>query len=205
MASLKRKNTTNGSFIPHLKSVKKDAYYIQRTIYKTKDALNDGKFFEILTDCGKKMKCDVNNIINTSISASDFESTTYVTKTEMIELFNSIAVLDIWTATFSTLSKDKKWCENFVNHICSMQKSKAIKYVESNISNVNKATRVMIGKKLNCTSNNNMYLVRDLEIYFKQLSEKNDVEAAEKNSIRNVDVNSISALIYNNVQYLKKK
>lgn len=205
MLSVKRK--LDDAFITSdIENIVENTYCVNHTIYKIlrkSDHRDDG--FLILTDRGKRYTYDTACIRHTSMSASEYKAEVKVTKTEMIDIFAAIPFNDVWTATFYKKNLDTDWAMNFVNEIRKMDVEKAVAFTRSNIDNINKIERVMTGKKNNITSKNNMYSVRDVILYFDELSKTNDVKSAEKCSIRNIDVNSIIVLIYNNIKYVKKK
>lgn len=62
----------------------------------------------------------------------------------------------------------------------------------------------MVGQKISLKSDNNYYMVRDLNIYFDELSKSNDIDTAVRNSIRKLDINTLQSLIFNNVKYILK-
>lgn len=85
-----------------------------------------------------------------------------------------------------------------------MAKGEAIDYVRKDIKKFGKTLRLLKGQKLSVSSDNNYYLVRDLEIYFDELEKSPNITEAAKKSIRNLDVNTIQSLIFNGVKYILK-
>lgn len=204
MSNIKRK--LDDAFLPsELENIVENTYCVEHTIYKIlrKSNQHDNSFL-VLTDRGKRYDYHADCIRYTSMSANEYRAVVEVTKTEMIEIFAAIPFSDVWTAKFYKKNHDPDWAMNFVKKINKMDVDKAAALVKSSIDTINKTDRIMTGKKNNMTPKNNMYSVRDVILYFDELSKTNDIKNAEKCSFRNLDVNTITELIYNNIKYVKK-
>lgn len=127
-----------------------------------------------------------------------------MTKTDLITLFSELSKNDIWKAVFYKRETEKKWEEELVAEIKAMQQDDVVQYIKKNFETIGKVSREMIGQKLFQMSDNNYYLVRDLDIYFDELQKSSKPTMADKKSIRKLDVNSLQSLIFNGVKYMLK-
>lgn len=162
---------------------------------------------------------DVNNIVNMennefeyddnvikkgAKSATEFDREQSLTKTELIELFAKLSINDVWSAEYKSLDKSNEWQNELASKIQSLPIDEASVYIKKNFGSFGKTNRSIVGNKINHTSDNNYYLIHDLEIYFDLLKEGKSVQEADKQSIRNLDVNSLQYLIFNGVKYILK-
>lgn len=186
--------------------VKINDFCIENTVFKVLNKRPfDGKDSNtVLTAHDSRYIYSESIIKNSSTSATIFSKEEHVTKTFLIELFSGISINHIWTAEFYKYDKDKDWPEKLVRKIRKMKKDEAIGYVKNDIQKIGKILRVLKGQKLSVSSDNNYYLVRDLEIYFDELETSSNITEAHKKSIRNLDVNTIQSLIFNDVKYILK-
>lgn len=141
--------------------------------------------------------------MDTATSATSYTKVKEATKSELIELFSKLSMNDVWFATYFTQDKNKKWYEEMVSKIQSLNKEDAVQYVKKDITTMGKTMRKLTGQKLLLQSDNNYYTVRDLDVYFDEM-EKNNPTMAAKRSIRMLDVNTLQSLIFNNIKYLLK-
>lgn len=204
MSAAKRKIMEDAFVRTDLEDIVENSYCVESSTYKILRKTKERDGFVILTDRGKIHDFHNECIRYTAMSASAFRTVVKVTKTEIIEIFATIPFSDIWTATFYKKNIETDWAMNFVKEITKMSVEKAAAYTRSNIDTINKTERTMTGKKNSIKPNNNMYSVRDLVLYFDELTKSKDVKSAEKCSFRYLDVNSITTLIYNNIKYVKK-
>lgn len=159
------------------------------------------RLFDITTTDNYKFQFGSEVIKNTSTSATLYEKVEKLTKTELIKLFSSLSIHDIWSSEFITNAKDDSWVEELMQKIRGMDEGEAKKYVKKNYTSFGKNRRQLTGQKILPNSENNYYTVRDLKIHFDALREGCGVETAQKTSIRKLDVNSIQYLIFNGVKY----
>lgn len=198
------KRSFSDAFKRHpLHNVKVDDYYVEHTVYKVTKENELTKFFDVKTMQNSRFQYHENVIKETATSATSFTSERKACKTELVELFSNLSVNDIWFATFLKQNTEQNWQEQLVNKIQSMKKDDAVKYVKKDFTTFGKIARELVGQKIALKSDNNYYMVRDLNIYFDELT-TNGVETAEKKSIRQLDVNTIQTLIFNGVKYILK-
>lgn len=184
-----------------LQNVKVDDFYVDHTVYKVIKSSDTDDFFDIITTQNSNFQFGESVIKETATSATLYTSVKKATKTELIELFSNLSINDIWFATFFKHDKDKNWQDEIVIKIQSMEKDDAVKYMKKNFASFGKITRELAGRKIVLKSDNNYYMVQDLNIYFEELK-TNEPETAAKKSIRRLDVNTLQSLIFNNVKYL---
>lgn len=205
MIELKKKRSYDNAFKRRpLQWVQTGDFCVEHTVYKVIKPSKTADFFDIKTDQNKKFVYDIDVIKGTATSGTLFTSTKKATKTELIELFSNLSVNDIWFAEFFKLETEKDWQEELVGKIQALNKEDAVKYVEKNFTTFGKIKRQITGQKIVLKSDNNYYMVRDLNIYFDELT-ANGIELAAKNSIRRLDVNTLQSLIFNDVKYVLKK
>lgn len=186
----------------NLKRIHVGDYYIEHTVYKIEK--QNGSLFDIKTAQNSDYTYGEKIIKETALSASIFDHEKKVTKTNMITLFAGLSKNDIWSAVFYKRETDKNWQEKLVDDIKGMQKDAAVKYVKKNFESIGKAMRELKGQKISMVSDNNYYMVRDLNIYFDELEKSSSTVTAEEKSIRKLDVNSLHSLIFNGVKYMLK-
>lgn len=204
MADFKKKRSFDDAFKRRpMDSIQTGDFCVEHTVYKVIRS-NTADFFDVKTDQNRDFSYHTSVIKGTSTSGTLFTSTKKATKTELIELFSSLSINDIWLAEFYKLEKEKDWQQELVGKIQSMNKEEAVKYVKKDFATFGKIKRQITGQKILLKSSNNYYTVRDLNIYFEDL-DKNGVEIASKNSIRTLDVNTLQSLIFNGVKYILKK
>ena len=190
-----------------LHHVQEDGFYVEHTVYKVIGpcgGANNGGFFKIRTSQNSYIEYGESVIKETATSATQYSCVKRVTKTLLIELFSDISINDIWYATFFTQDKNTNWQDEMVAKIQSSEKDAAVKYVKKDFATFGKSTRELAGRKIAMKSDNNYYLVCDLNLYFEELK-TNDPETAAKNSTRTLDVNTLQSLIFNNVKYVLKQ
>lgn len=186
-----------------LDSVQVGDFCVEHTVYKVLKRNNITNAFEIKTSQKSKFQYDECVIKETATSATIYTSEKKATKTELIELFSKLSINDIWFATYLTHEKNQNWPEEIVTKIQSMKKEEAMQYVKKGFTTFGKMARELTGQKIYLQSDNNYYMVRDLNIYFEELK-TNEPEVAERKSIRTLDVNTLQSLIFNNVKYVLK-
>lgn len=187
-----------------LQSVQVGDFCVEHTVYKILNRSDKTNSFGIKTSQKSKFQYDECVIKETATSATLYTSEKKSTKTELIELFSRLSINDIWFATYLTHDKNQNWPEEIVSKIQSMKKEEAVKYIKKkDFTTFGKATRELAGQKILLQSDNNYYMVRDLNIYFEELK-TNTPEIAAKQSIRTLDVNTLQSLIFNNIKYLLK-
>lgn len=189
-----------------LHHVLEDDFYVEHTVYKVIgpcEGTHNRGFFNIKTSQNSNFDYGESVIKETAISATQYTNVKKVTKTTLIELFSDISINDIWFARFFTYDKNNEWQEKLVTKIQSMEKDDAVKYVKKDFTTFGKSIRELVGRKIALKSDNNYYLVCDLNIYFEELRTFSP-ETAAKNSTRNLDVNSLRSLIFNNTKYILK-
>lgn len=184
-----------------LKRVDRDTFYVEHTVYKV---LRNAARYNIVTEGNDKFTYGESVIVNTAMCATMFENEIYTNKTELIKLFSAISVHDVWHATFLKQDKEKEWADQLAASLQSMSQTEAAAYIKKEHTAFGKTLREITGKKLSPTSDNNYYLVRDLNIYFDEMA-TNGIENAKKNSVRNLDVNTIQTLTFNNTKYILSK
>lgn len=182
--------------------VKISDFCIENTVFKVLNGVQN--HFNIRTAQNSLYNYGKSIIEESSTSATTYGEEERVTKTYLIELFSTISINHIWTAEFYKYETDKNWPEELVTKIQKMAKGEAIDYVRKDIKKFGKTLRLLKGQKLSVSSDNNYYLVRDLEIYFDELEKSPNITEAAKKSIRNLDVNTIQSLIFNGVKYILK-
>lgn len=189
-----------------LHHVQEDGFYVEHTVYKVIGPCegNNSGYFKIKTSQNSNFEYGESVIKETATSATQYSSVKKVTKTLLIELFSDISINDVWFATFFTQDKNEKWQDELVTKIQSMEKDAAVKYVKIDFATLGKSIRELAGRKIAMKSDNNYYLVCDLNICFEELK-TNDPETAAKNSTRKLDVNTLQSLIFNNVKYVLKQ
>lgn len=187
-----------------LNSVKILDYYVETTVYKVLKNLPRTDMFDVRTTQNQKAAYGESIITEAFKSASMFNTEEKLTKTELIQLFSVLSINEVWSAEFHKQETDGNWQEELISKIQGMHKDEAVKYMKNEFATFGKVVRKMRGQKLTLTSNNNYYLVRDLDVYFDGLEKSSDVITAEKKSIRNLDMNTIQNLIFNNVKYILK-
>lgn len=200
---VKRSFSTAFNFKP-IKHVQVGDFYVEHTVYKVNKQSTEPYYFDIITSQNSKFQYGESTIKETSTSATLFTSVKKVTKTELIELFSKLTLNDIWFATYFTQDKNKNWTEELVAKIQSLEKSEAVKFLKKDFTTLGKMLREIAGQKILSQSDNNYYLVRDLNIYFDELNTSGVVETAAKSSIRQLDVNTLQSLIFNSVKYILK-
>lgn len=194
---------------PLCKSIKVGDFYAHHSVYKvlnpceTKDDNLVTTGFTIKTTQNSNFKFAESVIKETGTSATSYTSQKKATKTELIELFSNLSVNDIWHATFFKQDQDENWQAELVAKIQSMEKDVAVKYVKKEFTKFGKILRDLVGQKIVSKSNNNYYMVRDLNLHFDELN-TNDPAIAAKNSIRRLDVNTLLSLVFNGVKYVLK-
>lgn len=199
-----KKRTYEDAFIHRpLQTVKIGDFYVEHTVYKVIKE-NNPEAFHIKTLQKSNFDYGEDVIKETATSATLYTALKKVTKTLLIELFSDLSLNDIWHASFFKENKDTDWQNDLVTKIQSIEKNYALKYVKKNFTTFGKTTRELTGQKIVLKSDNNYYVVRDLNIYFDEL-DANGLELAAKNSIRNLDVNTLQSLIFNSVKYVLKK
>lgn len=184
-----------------LKNVEVGDFYVKIDMFKVQSGNNNEKY-RILTTENNNFKYDESVIIKRSKSATAFDQVKQFTKTQLVELFASISVNDVWSAEVKKYDKTDKWHKDLCEIIQGLPTGEASKFIKENFESFGKTSRRIIGHKINSNSVNNYYMVRDLEIHFGLIEEGVDVKIAQKNSIRNLDVNSIQYLIFNGVKYI---
>lgn len=187
-----------------LQNVEINDFYIEHTVYKVKTQDEYSRSFSIQTAENSSFVYGEPIILETATSATAYTSEKKATKTELIELFSKLSLNDIWFAIYYVLDNDATWCEKIVEKIHSMDKDNATKFVKKDFKTFGKIKRELVGQKINYKSDNNYYLVRDLNIHFDELSNGSTPTMAAKKSIRNLDVNTLKCLIFNGVKYLLK-
>lgn len=189
-----------------LKSVEVDGFYVKIDMFKVKRKKeNHNKCkYEIVTSENDKFNYGEEIILKRAKSATSFIREETFTKTQLIELFASISVNDVWSAQYQTFDKSKEWQRKLAENIQRLSVDEASKFINKNFGTFGKINRTIIGHKINHVSTNNYYLVRDLAIHFCHLEKGKEVEEAENESIRNLDVNTLQFLIFNNVKYVLK-
>lgn len=205
MIELKRKRSYDDAFKRRpLQLVQTGDFCVEHTVYKVVKPADTADYFKIKTAQNKIFEYGTSVIKGTATSGTLFNRTKKATKTMLIELFGNLSVSDIWFAEFFKLEKEKKWQEEVVGKIQTMNKEDAVKYMKNNFTTFGKTKRRITGQKIDLKTDNNYYTVRDLNIYFDEL-DTNGVELAAKNSIRKLDVNTLQSLIFNGVKYVLKK
>lgn len=189
-----------------LQSVKIQDFYVEHTVYKVlkreKSSITS-PMYDIQTAENSKFSYGKSIILETATSATAYTSEKKATKTELIELFSNLSLNDIWFAIYYTHDKDSGWQEKMIEKIQSMNKDNAMEFVKNEFKTFGKTKRELVGQKINLKSDNNYYIVRDLNIHFDELLISGPMTAAKK-SIRNLDVNTLQCLIFNGVKYLLK-
>lgn len=183
---------------------KVDDYYVEHTVYKTLELKPEDNGYLVKTANNSNFIYGLTTITNTASSATLFNQEKKVTKTDLITLFSELSKNDIWKAVFYKRETEKKWEEELVAEIKAMQQDDVVQYIKKNFETIGKVSREMIGQKLFQMSDNNYYLVRDLDIYFDELQKSSKPTMADKKSIRKLDVNSLQSLIFNGVKYMLK-
>lgn len=186
-----------------LDRVQLNDYYVEHTVYKVQTLCKD-KYFDITTAQNSKFSYHEDTIKQTSASATMYKAEEKVTKTELIKLFRDLSNYDIWSAMYYKQDPNNKWQDDLVIKIQAMEKADAVKYVSKDFKTFGKIVRELTGQKLLEASDNNYYMVRDLNIYFDELAKEGNSEIAAKNSIRKLDVNTLQSLIFNNVKFVLK-
>lgn len=187
-----------------LQCIKVDDFYVEHTVYKV---IKKQEYPDVSYSIKTAQNCNFmygeSVIKGTAASATSYTCEKKATKSELIELFSKLSMNDIWFATYLTQDKDKNWQEELAMKIQSMSKDDAVKYIKKDFTTFGKSSRELAGQKSSLHSDNNYYMVRDLNIYFEELK-TNDPTIAAKNSIRLLDVNTLQSLIFNNVKYILK-
>lgn len=185
-----------------LQSVELNDFYIEHTVYKVLKRATPLTYL-IQTSENSKFSYGESIILETATSATLYTSERKATKTELIELFSSLSLIDIWFVMYYTQDKDNTWHERIVEKIQSMDKNDAMKFVKNDFTTFGKTMRELVGQKIHLKSDNNYYTVRDLNMHFEELT--NTVPTiASKRSIRKLDVNALQCLIFNGVKYSLK-
>lgn len=191
-----------------LNSVNQNGFYVKIDMFKVLNKIDDintnKNRYNIRTSENNNFSYDDSVIMKRSKSATSFDRVEKFTKTELIELFARISVNDVWSAEYETFDKTDDWQKKLASTIKGLSIEEAGKYIKKNFKTFGKGNRRIIGHKINTNSDNNYYMVRDLEIHFDLLEEDVDVEFATNYSIRNLDVNSLQFLIFNGVKYILK-
>lgn len=187
----------------NLDRVEINDYHTECTVFKVLKS-DHGDNFYVKTSQNFIYSFGEEVIKETSTSATLFDSEKRITRSEMIKLFSSLSVNDIWSAVYYKRETDKNWQEELVAKIQKMEKNAAVKYVKNDFYIFGRIIRKLKGQKISMTSDNNYYLVRDLDIYFDCLDDSSQIATAEKKSIRNLDVNTLQSLIFNGVKYILK-
>lgn len=191
-----------------LQSVQVNDFYVEHTVYKVlkraEMKTSDHTTYSIRTGENSKFSYSESIIMETATSATAYTNEKKATKTELIELFSKLSLNDIWFAVYYTQDKDNSWQEKIVEKIQSMNKNDALKFVKSDFTTFGKTQRELAGQKIDSKSDNNYYIVRDLNIHFEELSSNKPVSMAAKKSIRMLDVNTLQCLIFNGVKYSLK-
>lgn len=186
-----------------LNKIKINYFYVKTDMFRVYGK-NIANRYKIKTTDNNDFKYDDAVITKRSKSATEFDREEVFTKTELIELFAKISVNDVWSAMYKTYDKTNEWPNDIVEIIKGLTTVKASEYVKRNFMTFGKADRTIIGHKINHDSNNNYYMVRDLQIHFDLLDKGVNVKAAYRQSIRSLDVNTIQYLIFNGVKYILK-
>lgn len=191
-----------------IQSVQVNDFYVEHTVYKVskqeemKTAGNTT--YAIQTDKNSKFYYCERIILETATSATSYTCEKKATKSELIELFSKLSLNDIWFAVYYTRDKDNSWQEKIVEKIQSMNKNDALKFVKNDFTTFGKTKRELAGQKIESKSDNNYYIVRDLNIHFDELSSNKPATMVVKKSIRMLDVNTLQCLIFNGVKYSLK-
>lgn len=190
-----------------LKDVKINDFYVEHTVYKVLKCVNETEadpIYCIKTAENHVFDYSKSIILNTASAATSYVNEVKATKTELIKLFSNLSLNDIWFAIYYIKDKDNSWQEEMVEKIQSMDKVNALQFVKNNFNTFGKVKRELIGQKVHLNSNNNYYVVKDLNIHFDELSFGTEPSLASKISIRNLDVNKLECLIFNGVKYTRK-
>lgn len=185
-----------------LNDVEVGGYYVKIDMFKVLSKHN--KRFNIKTTENDKLVYDEGVIMKRSKSATAFDREQLFTKTELIELFASISINDVWSAQYKTFEKSTQWHKELAVEIKNKTVEEASTYIKNNFKSFGKADRMIIGHKISPNSDNNYYIVRDLSIHFDCLNDGKSIHEAESKSIRNLDVNTLDYLIFNGVKYTLK-
>lgn len=167
-----------------------------------KNGFNDG--YNVTTTENKPFKYGFGVIEKRSKSATAFNQEQQFTKTELIQLFADMSIHEVWSAQYQTFNKTNEWQRELARTIKGQKIDEASEYIKKNFASFGKVSRTIIGHKINPTSVNNYYMVRDLTIHFDLLQEGKSMQDAHSQSIRNLDVNSLQFLIFNGVKYILK-
>lgn len=186
-----------------LQSVEINDFYVEHNVYKVLKREGSNIRYTVQTAENCKFSTDGDLIRDLATSATAYTAEKKATKTELIELFSNISINDNWSAVYYTLDKDSSWSEKIVEKIQSMDKDSANKFVKKDFTTFGKIERNFVGQKIHLKSDNNYYTVRDLRIYFDELTASNPTNAS-KISIRKLDVNTIQCLTFNGIKYSLK-
>lgn len=185
-----------------LKNVEVDGFYVKIDMFKVVN--KSGTDYKIITTENNRFTYGENIIVQRAKSATAFDREQPFTKTELIELFANISINDVWSAEYQTFDKTKEWPKELADTIQSLSVEKAAGYIKKNFITFGKTNRRIIGHKITSNSDNNYYMVHDLNIYFDLLQGGKSVHEAQRQSIRNIDVNSLQFLIFNGIKYILK-
>lgn len=186
-----------------LKEVKCGNFYVKIDMYKV-NCRNDSGRYSITTTENNNFSYTSEVITKRSKSANAFDREEVYTKTELIELFAALSPNDVWSAQYQTYNKSNEWQKKLAETIQNQTVAEASTYIKQNFGSFGKIDRTIIGHKISQNSNNNYYMVRDLEIHFNLLNDDKSVDEAHRQSIRNLDVNTLQFLIFNGVKYILK-
>lgn len=186
-----------------MQDVKVNEIFVKIDMFKVIDRTEYG--CSIITTEKNNFSYDDGVIKKRSKSATAFDQEQTFTKTELIELFACISINDVWSAQYQTFNKTAEWEKELAVTIQGLTVDQAAEYIKKNFGSFGKTSRTIVGHKINQSSGNNYYMVRDLAIHFDLLQEGKSIQEAEKRSIRNIDVNSLQYLIFNGVKYILKK
>lgn len=186
-----------------LKEVKCGHFYVKIDMYKVNCRNVSGRY-SITTTENNNFSYASEVITKRSKSANAFDREEVYTKTKLIELFAALSPNDVWSAQYQTYDKSNEWQKKLAETIQNQTTAEASTYIKQNFGSFGKIDRTIIGHKISQNSNNNYYMVRDLEIHFNLLNDDKSVDEAHRQSIRNLDVNTLQFLIFNGVKYILK-
>lgn len=117
-------------------------------MFKVENQKDDSEFYSIRTTEDNDFKYAYNVITKRATSATDYHDIKEFTKTELMELFATLSVNDVWSVEYLTYDKNKEWSEDLAEKIQGMAKDDAATYIKKNFKEFGKNSRIMVGHKI---------------------------------------------------------
>lgn len=190
-----------------LENIERKEIAVRSDIFKVVEAcvtVDNNELYNIKTVNGLCKKYASSVITERATSATTFHEIKDITKVELMVLFETLSVNDIWYAEYLTATSTMEWSKELVEKIQKMGRYRAMTYFEEHFKEFGKDIKFMIGCKIckdACITN---YEVRDLEHYFNLLG-TNSLRFAQEDSICFLNIDTVQSLVFNGTKYVLKE